>query len=294
MSLVSMTGFGAGSFAVAGARFRIEARSVNHKALAVKVRIPAELAALEADVQTRVRERLVRGAVDVNLQRDLGVERRVEVKVDLAAARAVMRELQELAHALDAPNPSLDLLLRAGTFLEVREATPEPEELRQALLGGLDQALDGMTAMREAEGMALGAELGERVGRLEALVAELETIAPAVYAAYEERLRRRLADAEQKLAIALDPSRLAAELVVFSDRSDITEEAVRARTHLARFREILAQGGEQGKRLDFLAQELFREVNTLGSKCQDAQMADRVVEAKVELEKIREQVANVL
>ena len=294
MAVMSMTGFGSGKAVLRRRAYRVEVKSVNHKSLSVRVSAPGEFARAELAAKELVRVRLGRGAVEVTVKLETAGGDPPEVRVDRAAAIELMRALQDLATHCGTGSPTLDILLRYGNIIEVADRTLEPEEAERLLLQGLGQALDEVNAMRAAEGEALAADLLARLDSLGAMLDLVEKAAPAVLAAQEERLRQRFKQAETKLGLELDPARLAAELVVFSDRSDVTEEVVRARTHLERFRSALVEGGDEvGRRLDFLSQELLREYNTMGSKCRDVDIAAQVIEAKVELEKIREQAQNI-
>lgn len=295
MALMSMTGFGSAPMAIGEAAWRIEIRSVNHKSLTVRTSWPSEFSAAESAVVRLVRDRLGRGAVDVAVQAERAAEDTFDVRVDRAAVSALMQELRLVAAEVGAPPPALDAVLRLGPFVEVRRRPVDPAALLAPLEAAVGQALDGLVAMRLTEGAALETDLLARLGTLDAFVEAVAEAAPEVLRGFEERLRARLDDASARLGADLDKDRALAEVVVFADKSDMTEELVRARTHLAAFREIIADPApaEKGRRLDFMTQEILREINTMGSKCRDAAIAQRVVEAKVELEKIREQVQNI-
>jgi uncharacterized protein (TIGR00255 family) len=295
MALMSMTGFGSAPMAIGEAAWRIEIRSVNHKSLTVRTSWPSEFSAAESAVVRLVRDRLGRGAVDVAVQAERAAEDTFDVRVDRAAVSALMQELRLVAAEVGAPPPALDAVLRLGPFVEVRRRPVDPTALLAPLEESVGLALDGLVAMRLAEGAALEADLLARLGTLDAFVEAVAEAAPEVLRGFEERLRARLDEASARLGADLDKDRALAEVVVFADKSDMTEELVRARTHLAAFREIIADPApaEKGRRLDFMTQEILREINTMGSKCRDAAIAQRVVEAKVELEKIREQVQNI-
>ncbi len=294
MPTMSMTGFGSATFSVDGQAFRLELKSVNHKALSLRAHLPPELAHCEASATALVRERLLRGSVELHaaLESDEGA---VEVRVNRPALTALMRELQVVAAELGAPPPTLELALRQGNLVSLHRHALDPTEGETAFLAALGRALDALVAMRHREGDALAQDLLERLVSLERLLDQAETDAPQVTAALLERLRQRVARYQAELGHDLDQTRVMTELVVFSDKSDVTEEIVRARAHLAAFRATLRSDddGERGRRLDFLTQELLRELNTLGSKCRDAGIASAVVDAKVELEKIREQAQNI-
>lgn len=293
-SPTSMTGFGQSTFEASGARFRVQIKSVNHRNLNLRTNLPTELAGSEADARALIEARLGRGAVELSVQLESATERDVEVIIAHKAATRVMEALAKLATEVGAPMPGLDLLLRVGDIIQIQTACLDATALAEGFAGALGEAVEATLVMRTAEGEALARDIAQRLDRLDALLTRFEEAAPLVQAAYETRLRQRLQEAMERHGIALDESRLATELVLFADKSDITEETVRARSHVAAFRALLGPQDDplRGKRLDFLAQELGREVNTIGSKCRDAGMAQDVVDTKVELERIREQVQN--
>jgi len=288
-----MTGFGSATFEVGGQGYRVDVKTVNHKGLNVRLRAPSEFAPVETAAQKIIGRAVGRGAVDVSIHRESDTPAPVEVVVDGDGIGRVMESLQSVARHVGAPAPTIEAALRLGDFVEVRRARVPDEELRAGLEAGLAAALEQLVAMRRREGEELVADLLARLDRLDGILDALAEVAPTVMTGYEERLRKRLAEAEERLGVELDAGRVGAELVVYADRSDVTEELVRARAHVTHFREILGRGEAlSGKRLDFLAQELFREFNTVGSKCREAGMASSVVDGKVELEKIREQIQN--
>lgn len=294
--LRSMTGYGAASGAAGEHALAVSVKAVNHRHLQVKARLGSELAALEGEVEKRVRARLSRGAVSVHLslERAAGV---APVCVDPALARAYVDQLRDL---------SRDLRLEAGLDLRtviglpgVMASTDEPgsgEALGPVLLSTLDEALDALVEMRAAEGAALELDLRENLAELRTLAARVAERMPIVVvehkAALEERISELIGDA------TVSQSDLAREIAVLSDRLDVSEELSRLKSHLDQFDALLgaaaAEGGEAvGRKLDFLCQELFREVNTIGSKCNDATVAHWIVDAKTHAERLREQVQNV-
>ncbi len=294
-AVASMTGFGASTFEVGTSTWRIEARSVNHKGLAVRFHAPPEAALAETSVATVVRQRLQRGSVDIYVSQESEGSDATEIAIDQTGLEHLMRALQAIARTLDAPPPTLELAMRTGSFVAVKRKTIDPTELQTNLLTGLEQALDALVAMRLREGEALAVDLRQRLGRMIFLFDRVGTLAPTVLRDLEERLRARVAEASQRLGVEADQGRIIAEIVVFADKADITEELVRARSHIAQFVAMLGptEESERGRRLDFLTQELLREINTMGSKGRDAAIATDVVDLKVELEKVREQVQNI-
>lgn len=294
MTLRSMTGFGRAEVSDGALAVVVEARSVNHRHLDVAVRLPRALAGLELDVRRLVQARLERGRVDVTVQVAAApgvATQRVRADAALAAeyvARA--REVGEtLGLALETPPPAW-VLERPGVLrLEEVEppAAPAVWPLVATALGG---ALEALVAGREAEGAALGAELRALHAELAAGVELIAARAPAAVARREERLRERLRALLAETPI--DETRLLAEAAIWTDRTDVREELTRLRAHLGQLALTLDKGGPVGRTLDFLVQELHREVNTIGAKADDLEISQAVLAAKGAIERMREQVQN--
>jgi uncharacterized protein (TIGR00255 family) len=294
-----MTGYGRGAAERGGRRVTIEIRSVNHRFLDVKLRGGALEPGVEDAVVSRLRERLERGAVTIAVR----AERRAAggVTIDRDAARAAHAALATLATELGIAPPTLDLVIaQPGVVAGPDALDPDDGELLAATTAAADVAISALVAMRESEGKSLARELGSRTAALRALVEEVAALADAVPAdvkrKLDDRLRRLLAESESAgLAVGgLDPARLTQEIVLLADRADVTEEIVRLRSHLDQLAAALAPSkAAVGRRLDFLLQEVGRELNTIGSKTPSAEIISRIVAAKVELEKLREQAQNV-
>jgi uncharacterized protein (TIGR00255 family) len=291
-----MTGFGRASFQVADLAFDVELRSVNHRYLDVRVRLPRSLATLEGEVRARIQARLSRGKVDLVVAAPGGGAPSQRLEVDFEAARAYLEAAARL-HESAQVEGALDV----GTVLALpgvsRFVEPEApaEVVRESLLGAVDDALEALDAMRAAEGVAVERDLLERVSKVETRAAELERRAGTVQTAVRERLRRRAEQLGRETGL-LDEARLHQELVIAADRMDVTEEIVRLRSHAEQFRCIAEEGASDkpvGRRLDFLLQEFAREANTIGAKGADAPIAHEIVELKAEIERLREQVQNV-
>jgi len=294
--ICSMTGFGRASFEVGGIGFEVEIRSVNHRHLDARVKLPRPLAAREGEVKAQVQERLSRGKVDVTVQAAGGASAGSVLELDLEAASQYVEAARKLSaeHELAAELRMGELLALAGVA-RFAEAGLPAEELARGLEGAVARALDAVVAMRIAEGEALARELEGRLSRVQALVDAFTDRSDLVQQAVRERLRRRAEQLRDETGL-LDEARLHQEIVLAADRLDVTEELVRLRSHVEQFRSILGEGGEGrpvGRKLDFLLQEMGREANTVGSKANDAPLAHDVVELKTELERIREQVQNV-
>jgi uncharacterized protein (TIGR00255 family) len=287
----SMTGFGAGRSAKDGDEIDLEIRSVNHKFCEVKVRLPRELVALEIELVRAVKERLPRGAVEVSVRRartsSTGAPR-----VDLQLAEEYARAFRELEKRFDlARGLTLSDLLTAAGVVSLDERTVDIESARKAALAALDEALRSLCAMRNQEGEALGRDIGARLDSIEALASRVETLVPQAALHYRDRLSDRLQELGR--TIAVDPARVAQEVVLYADRSDVSEEITRLRSHVAQARALMEASEPAGRKLEFLVQEMHREANTIGSKSQNTEISTTVVGLKAEIERMREQVLNV-
>lgn len=292
----SMTGYGQGVVTRGDVRATVDVRSVNHRFLDLKQRGSALPAAVEEAVATRTRAAVERGAVvvAVNVAR---LASGAGPRIDHDAAAAAHRQLAELAAALGIAGPDLALVLAQPGVLtsDAASAGEGTDEgiVADAVLAALDTALAQLAQMRLAEGAALAAELHGRIDELIALRLQVAERAAGV----AKQLIGKLTERVQKLIgdVNLDPARLTQELALMADRTDITEELVRLASHLDQARLLIDAAGEAvGRRLDFLVQEIGRELNTIGSKSATAEITTVIVTAKATLEKIREQVQNVL
>lgn len=290
--LRSMTGFGAGRAREADEEITVELRAVNHKFCEVKARLPRELLALEAGLTKKVKQRLARGAVELSVKRTVGPAGEQLPRVNAELARTYKEVLQAAARdlGLDDTVRLRDVLDRPGV-LELAERGVSLEAAQLAAERALDQALDALLAMREVEGRALFQDLSSRLDTVEALAQEVAALSPRAVEEYREKLTARIAELVQ--AESVDPQRLAQEVALFADRTDVAEESTRLASHLEQFRALLAAKEPSGRKMDFLVQEMHREVNTTGSKSQHKEISSRIVALKAELERIREQVQNV-
>lgn len=288
----SMTGFGRGEATANLGKITVEMKAVNHRFSEVVFRMPRQFNAHEDAARKLILSQVTRGRVEVIVSWEATAKAK-GVKVDKGLALAYHNALKELAGEIGSKlEISLDTLARLPDVLSVEEGTVTDEEIWAMLEPALKQALANLIAMREREGAALAADLSERLDKIEAFRRKALEAAPRVVAEYQQRLTRRLEELLPQ-GIAVDPQRLAQEVAIFADRADISEELQRLGSHIGQFRAALAEGDAIGRKLDFLVQELGREVNTIGSKANDAAITAAVVAAKSELEKIREQVQNV-
>lgn len=287
----SMTGFGAGRGEHAEEAVDAEIRSVNHKYCEVKVRLPRELASLEHEVVRAVKERIARGGIDVTLRRS-GSSGGLAPRVDVALAESYARSFADIRARLALPGAvTLAEVLAAEGVVRLEERTVDVEAAREAIRRALAGGLDALLEMRAREGEVLARDLGGRLGAVEAILARVAELVPRVVEHHRVRLAERVEELSR--GIALDPARLAQEVALFADRTDVTEETTRLRSHIGQVRALLGVAEPAGRKLDFLVQEMHREANTIGSKSQSAEIAALVVAMKAEIERMREQVQNV-
>ncbi|NNC87694.1 MAG: YicC family protein [Akkermansiaceae bacterium] len=287
----SMTGFGRGHHATDQVAVRVEVSSVNRKQCEVSTYTPRNLTELDPQLRKHVLSRVSRGRINVQIKLEHPEGLAAGVQVDTARARALEAAFTELSDAINRPlHPTSTDFLRAPDVFSFEEDV-SVEAIWEAILPALDQALDALLAMRAKEGAHLRVELDRLLTLLEVQTSAIEKHAPEVVTAYRENLHRRLREAG--LDLDLEDERVLKELALFADRCDITEEITRLRSHFRKFASYLDSPEPVGRPLDFLCQEMNREFNTIGSKSNDASLAQHVVNAKTELEKAREQVQNI-
>ncbi len=292
MVMRSMTGFGTGEAGTAACRYAVEARSVNHRFCEIVVRLPRDLSPLEDQVRALTQGRILRGRVEVAIIREDQGKRLRTVKTDIDLATAYVSALNDLKQALLLSGTlDLSVLMSLPELIKIEEQKVDLEACWPAIASGVGAALDRLVAMRESEGARLASDMLLRLERLAQTVGEIEQRAPLVVREYRARLARRVQ--ELAVGVPVDEGRLATEVAVFADRSDITEEITRFRSHLTQFRDTLASDGAVGRMLEFIVQELGRETNTMGSKANDLEITRRVIAVKGELESLREQIQNV-
>jgi uncharacterized protein (TIGR00255 family) len=288
----SMTGFGRAELSGETVTITIEVRSVNHRHLDVGLRLPNAWNSFEGDIRRIVQSRVERGRVDVSVQlTPLPTQSTRAVRVDSALAQRYVEQARQLAREISvAGDVDLGWVLGRPGVIEVTDAPPaDPAVVWPLVATALGRALDELVERRSVEGAALAAELRGLGAALTDLLGQMSARAPIAAARREERLRERMTTL---LASAVDEARIATEVAVWATKTDVTEELARLRVHLDEFALMLDKGGSVGRQLDFLIQELNREVNTLGSKADDLELSQAALGAKGVLEKIREQVQN--
>lgn len=287
----SMTGYGQKKLAEDGREIIIELKALNHRFLDINLRMPRGLLSLEEPIRKALAARLHRGHIDIFFTYRNTREDARAVSVDQGLAVAYAAALSELARQpgiLD--DRSVSFFASLPNVLTVSDAEDDIGVVMDLCLRTLDGAIASLLLMRAQEGEALRADLSARLAALSAIVSKIAERAPLVVDEYRLRLNARI---EELLGMPPDPQRIAQEVALLADRAAIDEELIRLGSHIGQFTESLALSEPIGRKLDFLTQEMGREVNTIGSKASDFQIASLVVEAKAELEKLREQVQNI-
>ena len=285
-----MTGFGRGVSEQGNVRATVDLRTVNHRFLDLKLRA-AVAPSLEEQISSKIRAGIERGSVAVSVHVARPTAATGALRIDEAAAHHAHTTLRHMANTLGLAPPDLALVLAQPGVIQTCDGADDGDVGDAAILAALDQALAQLSDMRAVEGAALQRELLSRLDELAQLRATIETHAAGI----TEQLHKKLVDRVAKLVgdAAIDPARLAQEVALLAERADITEELVRLGSHLDQARTIATGSAASGRKLDFLVQEIGRELNTIGSKSQRTEISASIVEAKSVLEKMREQVQNV-
>jgi uncharacterized protein (TIGR00255 family) len=292
MAVMSMTGFGRGTVEREGRKMMLELKGVNHRFLDISMRLPKSLGALEEPLKRRLQEKLSRGHVDVYLKYQNEAEGSRAVNVDEALLAAYLSSLKDIRkkHNLR-DDVALSTVLRMPDVIAAEAAEEDEDLLKEMLFEAADTALGEMARMRAAEGERLRADLLIKLEGMTKEMGEIEKRAPSIVQEYSEKLRARiteLMDGGQP-----DEQRFATEVALMADRSSIDEEIVRFKSHVKHFADTLKSGGAIGRKLDFIVQEMNREVNTVCSKAADMAVINSAIALKGEIEKLREQVQNI-
>jgi len=289
----SMTAFGRAEKTVEGRTFIVEIRSLNSRYGEVIVRMPPQFLPLEGQIKKLVTTKISRGRVEVMIKVKNGSQAVSDIRVNLPLAKAYYGALCELNETLQIEEKvGLQTLISMQGIIMVTESEEDLEKTWSLLSSCILEALESIEAMRISEGMAIYQDFRKRLQSVEEDLSRIKGFATSILSQYHNRLKERIATLTQG-AVEIDPNRLAQEAAFLADKSDITEEIVRAESHLKQFRSMIESEGATGRALDFLLQELNREVSTIGSKGGDAQLSQIVVGLRSELEKLREQVQNI-
>jgi len=288
----SMTGYGSAEGTSGNLALTIELRAVNNRYLDVSVRMPRLYLFTEDALKKRVGSVVSRGKVDVFVNVDMAGEQDVEITVNEALAGAYIKALDTLSKrfSLDGDS-SVMQIARLPDVMQIDRPKTDADAFSRDLLEILDHALENFNTMRKVEGEKLEQDITDRLDEVERLTAQIETLSPQTVTAYREKLEARMAEVLE--GVHIEESRILTEAAIFADRVAVDEEITRLRSHVSQLRDMLKSGGAIGRKLDFLLQELGRETNTVGSKCNDLEIGKIVITLKAELEKIREQVQNI-
>ena len=287
----SMTGFGRADAQIDGAGFVVEVNSLNRRNLEVVVTLPKDWQSLEKPLVDEVRSVLKRGRVAISVQaQDLAET--PDVRIDEASLSASLKTLRAFA-AREGINfdPGPELIFQIAWQHRVGRALPDAEASRDSLLASCRKALEELVSMRRSEGAVLALDLQERIGNTLKCIEEIRTHSKGTVERHRNQLLHRLRQSE--LDLDLEDDRVLREIALFADRCDISEELTRLESHIEQFRSCIREEGSIGRKLEFLLQEIGRELNTTGSKANNLEISRRVVDAKSELERIREQVQNI-
>jgi uncharacterized protein (TIGR00255 family) len=290
----SMTGYGRGDCSQDGFKVTVEVSSVNRKQAEISVNLPREMEILESQIREAVNQVVARGRLTVRVALHAGASNQAaRMHLNVPLAKAYFRELTRLSRQLKLPEPvTLDHLVRAPGVFQTDEDLVVEEDFAPAVSKALAKALSQMLSMRQREGGHLAQDLVRRISTMRKAVDHIEKQAPQVSARYRQQLLERIKSAGLT-ELGLDDDRLQKEVVYFADRSDISEELTRLQSHFKQFEDCRKSVDPVGRTLDFLAQEMNREINTIGSKANDSLISHAVVTLKTELEKFREQAQNV-
>ena len=290
---ISMTGFGRGEFKNDNYHFLVECKTINHKYCDINVRLPRKISFLEDKIRNYVKNFVKRGRVDLYIKLDLIGSEDVNLKFDDKLATQYVNILKEIKEKFDLQDDIS--VMNVAKFPEIVkcEEKEEDEDLYWSMLKeALDMSMEKLTQMRKEEGEKLAIDTIERCDILANLIDEIEKYSNTVVDEYREKLNNIISEILENPSI-IDENRLAQEVAIFADKSSITEEIVRFRSHIEQLRKTVEKNDSIGRKIDFLIQEMNREVNTTGSKSSNINITNLVVEVKSELEKIREQIQNI-
>ena len=287
----SMTGYGRGESHLGDAKVSVELNSVNRKQSDIVINLPRDLVALESRIRQTINEKISRGRMNVVIGFQTGTNGGRKLALDTGLARSYQEAMKQLQEELKAPGEiTIAAILQAPGVMRAPEEVVHPEEAWPSVLSALSDALSDLIKMREREGKHLAKDLIHRLKTLRKELKDVRALHPEVTTRYRAVLLERI----NKAGLGLDENddRLLKEITFFADRADVSEELTRLESHLAQFAHSLRKNEPVGRTLEFIAQEIFRELNTLGAKANDAEIAKHIVAGKAELEKIREQIQN--
>jgi uncharacterized protein (TIGR00255 family) len=289
----SMTAYSTAEFATEQLTVSTEIRSYNSRYLDLVLRIPSGYQSLEEKIKEFVSARVIRGRVELKIQVEMEASDADVFEVDQTKAQSFYAALNRLKDEFNIKSEiSVDLLLSAGGIIKAADMAKDTEAVWSSIRDCLKQALEEIDAMRKREGDFIAKDLFKRLAHINAQIEQIRAGATGLLDAYQQRLKERISALTGDI-VEIDPGRIAQEAAILADRSDISEEIIRAESHLKQFHHIMKSDEPAGRKLNFMLQELHREFNTMGSKIGNVEISHRIVDVKSELEKIREQIQNV-
>lgn len=288
----SMTGYGRGEYSNSGYNMKIEIKTVNHRYNDISVRMPRHMSYLEESIKKMIKENISRGKVDVYVNLEYVGGAPIDIKVDMELARSYRDSLERINSELELPGEiRINNVLSLSDIIKTEKKEIDEELLWEVVRVSLEEALEDLMGMKYGEGQELQDDMIANLDQVDIILEEIELRSPEVVREYRDKLRIRI-DELLDGSIEIDDDKLSHEVAYFADKSNINEEVIRLKSHIGQFREILKEEETVGRKLDFLMQEMNREINTIGSKANDVHISSRVVAVKAEIEKIREQVQN--
>ena len=288
----SMTGYGRGEFVSDNTKFTCEIRTVNHRFLDINIKAGRQYSFIEDSLRTLISEKLVRGKVDISISAEHFGETDRRVEFDLSLVKSYFDGLKDLASYVGAEfDIKLKDVVSLPEVLKIVEVSREAEDIWKDISQAVIVALSELDSMRSREGVRITSDILDRLKMMEDGLSFIESRSKTNSMEHAEKLKLRIADLLN--GVKLDEDRIAMEVAIIADKSDYTEEIVRFRSHISQFRDIIQENASIGRKLDFLTQEINREINTIGSKAQDLEVTNLVVNIKSEIEKIREQIQNI-
>ncbi len=288
----SMTGYGRGEYSNSGYNMKIEIKTVNHRYNDISVRMPRHMSYLEESIKKMIKENISRGKVDVYVNLEYVGGAPIDIKVDMELARSYRDSLERINSELELPGEiRINNVLSLSDIIKTEKKEIDEELLWEVVRVSLEEALEDLMGMKYREGQELQDDMIANLDQVDIILEEIELRSPEVVREYRDKLRIRI-DELLDGSIEIDDDKLSHEVAYFADKSNINEEVIRLKSHIGQFREILKEEETVGRKLDFLMQEMNREINTIGSKANDVHISSRVVAVKAEIEKIREQVQN--
>jgi uncharacterized protein (TIGR00255 family) len=293
--LKSMTGFGRGEYSDSAHRFTVEIKSVNHRYNEISIRMPKNLAGVEDKIRRKIGAVLRRGRIDVFITLDEFGERGKTVRVDKELAIAYHKAIRELAEILNLglEKENVYQIAKYHDVFKVEDTAEEASFLWPKIEAAIELAVNNLMSMRLAEGENLGRDFNLRLDKMDEYIDSISEKAPLALSEYREKLFSRMRDILANIGAEPDEARLLTEAAIYADRTNFTEEITRLKSHLAQFRSSLDATEAIGRKLDFIVQEINREINTIASKANDFTISNIAIDLKSEIEKIREQIQNI-